>query len=273
MSNNRTAQPPVLLHPDWPAPASVRAVSTTRVGGFSDGPYAGFNLADHVGDALQKVAANRRQLLDAAKLPNSPAWLQQVHRDRVVDIGTAEPGAGAGAGAESASDAASYPAADGSVSSVAGRVCAVLTADCLPVLLCNRRGDRVAALHAGWRGLADGVLEAGVQAIGCPAEDLLAWLGPAIGPTCFEVGAEVLEAFVSADPSAERAFRPNGDRWLADLPRLARQRLGRVGVGLIYGGHWCTYLDADRFFSYRRDGRTGRQASLIWIAEDRPERI
>lgn len=239
-----------LLIPDWPAPASVRACSTTRAGGFSLGPYASLNLGNHVGDDPATVARNRQRLVSELQLPSTPCWLDQVHKTLVVRAdgltGTTE--------------------ADGSYTAVSGAVCAVMTADCLPVLLCDRDGTAVAALHAGWRGLLDGVLEAGIEAMSVPANELMAWIGPAIGPREFEVGDEVKQAFVAFNPSASSAFVGHNDRWLTDLPELARQRLQSAGVSGIHGGHWCTYSDPDRFFSYRRERVTGRQATLIWLA-------
>lgn len=241
-----SAELPV-LKPQWPAPSQVRALVTTRAGGCSSGSYAELNLGDHVGDVAQTVAANRARL--SRLLPAEPIWLSQVHGNRVVEADAAAPGA----------------EADGAWSGRPGTVCAVLTADCLPVLFCDDAGSRVAAAHAGWRGLAGGVLEAAVQALAVPPERLLAWLGPAIGPRRFEVGDEVRARFVDQDPALAEAFRPSpAGRWLADLYGLARGRLKRVGVERIYGGGWCTYDDA-RFYSYRRDGRTGRFASLVWL--------
>lgn len=239
------------LNPDWPAPVNVRACVTTRVGGVSRPPYDSFNLAAHVGDDPQAVAANRLRLRERLQLPAEPAWLSQVHGVVVVD----------------ASLATGQPQADGAFATRPGAVCAVLTADCLPVLLCDRAGTCVAALHAGWRGLAGGVIEAGVQALNVPRSELLAWLGPAIGSQAFEVGPEVRAAFVAHDPAAAAAFRPQaGDRYLADIYRLARQRLAALGVSAVYGGEVCTLTDSARFYSYRRDGRCGRMAALAWLA-------
>jgi len=241
---------PEFIFPDWPAPANVRAAVTTRVGGVSRMPYDTFNLAMHVGDDPQAVKANRSHLRTALKLPAEPGWLKQVHGIHVVD----------------AADVANEPEADGSYATQAGTVCAVLTADCLPVLLCDRDGTRVAALHAGWRGLAGGVIEAGVRALAGPRGSLIAWLGPAIGPEAFEVGKEVRSAFVEQEGAAVTAFRDQGNgKYLADLYLLARQRLEKLGITAIYGGGYCTVKDRDRFFSYRRDGATGRLASLIWL--------
>lgn len=237
--------------PGWPAPANVRAAVTTRAGGASRAPYDSFNLAAHVGDDPGAVRANRAQLRDALRLPAEPVWLRQVHGVNVID----------------AARATIEPEADGAFALQPGAVCAVLTADCLPVFLCDRAGTRVAVLHAGWRGLAAGVIEQGVLALGVPGRDLLAWLGPAIGPRAFEVGPEVREAFVRDDAQAADAFRASrGDRYQADIYRLARQRLACLGVAAVHGGDFCTATDRARFFSYRRDGACGRMASLIWLA-------
>ena len=238
---------------DWPAPAGVRALSTFRGGaqGVSKAPYAGFNLGDHVGDDPAAVAENRRRLKVGAALPASPSWLTQVHGIRVADLDQL------GVPVEADADAA--------VARRTGTVCAVLTADCLPILLTTHAGDRVAAAHAGWRGLAAGVIEATVRALGSPAGELMAWLGPAIGPRHFEVGAEVREAFLGADAAAAAAFVPTArGRFMADFPGLARRRLANLGVSRIYGGGECTFANADRYYSHRRDGITGRQATLIW---------
>jgi YfiH family protein len=240
-----------VIRPDWPVPDSVRAVTTTRRGGFSTAPYDTFNLAQHVGDQPQAVQRNRRLLSERLRLPAEPVWLNQVHGDRVVACGASSPG----------------PAADAACSEEAGPVCAVLTADCLPVLFCDRRGTRVAAAHAGWRGLAGGILERTVEALGVPPAQLLVWLGPAIGPDAFEVGAEVRDAFVSQHAAAAAAFIPKpGGRWRADLYRLARIRLQALDITAVYGGGLCTFSDPQSFYSYRRDGVTGRMASLIWLA-------
>ena len=239
-----------LLTPNWPAPISVRAYSTTRSGGRSQAPWDGLNLGNHVGDDPLTVKANRQQLSSWLNLPNPPLWLNQVHGTDVV------PAAQAVAGMDG----------DGSYTDQAGLVCAVMTADCLPILLCDQTGSTVAALHAGWRGLLNGVLENGVSAMHRPPEQLLAWIGPAIGPAHFEVGEEVHRAFTDADITAADAFVRHGERWLADLPSLARLRLRSAGVTAIFGGDVCTYSEQQRFFSFRRDGCTGRQASLIWLA-------
>lgn len=236
--------------PDWPAPTNVKALVTTRGGGVSVGAYASFNLADHVGDDPQAVAENRRWLRDC--LPTEPLWLKQVHGVRCIEIEKNL------AGVE----------ADASWTDAAGRVCAVLTADCLPLLLCDESGAVVSATHAGWRGLADGVIEAAVKSLPAPAQKLMAWMGPAIGPEKFEVGADVRDAFFQHDAASAKAFASiaNG-KWLGDLYQLARQRLNALGVTRIYGGGECTVTDEKRFFSFRRDKVTGRMASLIWLAD------
>lgn len=241
-----------VIIPDWPACARVRAVTTTRIGGVSTGPYESFNLGDHVGDDPQAVRRNRNRLREQLKLPAEPLWLKQVHGTEVVYGPQAAPGV----------------TADGAWTDRSGTVLAVLTADCLPVFLCDRGGTRVAVLHAGWRGLAAGVIERGVAALGVSGAELLAWLGPAIGPQSYEVGGEVREAFVAAQPLAAAAFRPHGaSKWLADLYELARQRLAALGLGAVHGGGWCTLRERERFYSHRRDGVTGRMASLIWLAD------
>lgn len=237
------------IRPDWPAPAHVRAMTTTRAGGFSAGCYESLNLGDHVGDDADAVARNRALLRETLNIPE-PSWLKQVHGIDVVEATFGEPGG----------------VADGAYTEMVGTVCAVLTADCLPVFLCDREGSKVAVVHAGWRGLAAGVIEAGVLALRAPGEELLAWLGPGIGPDAYEVGDDVRDTFIGHDPEAAPAFRANGDgRWLADMYTLARQRLQAMGVGAIYGGGHCTVHEGERFYSYRRDGATGRMASLIWI--------
>jgi hypothetical protein len=236
--------------PDWPAPAGVRALSTTRAGGVSVAPYDSLNLGTHVGDDPANVAANRAQV--RRLVPSEPAWLNQVHGTAVVD----------------AASVAGVPDADASVSRTPGAVCVVMTADCLPVLLCDRAGTVVGAAHAGWRGLHGGVIEATVTAMQVAPADVIAWLGPAIGPTAFEVGDEVRAAFVATDAIADAAFKPAGQpgKWLADIYLLARQRLAALGVTAVYGGDCCTVSESRRFFSYRRDGVTGRMASLVWLA-------
>ncbi|MGB0722323.1 MAG: peptidoglycan editing factor PgeF [Gammaproteobacteria bacterium] len=247
---------PGFVAADWPAPVGVHGLCTTRRGGTSQAPFDSLNLGDHMGDDPQAVARNRLAVERALKLPRTPVWLQQVHGVRAVDAGTPE------------SALAETPiCADASVAHRPGAVCVVMTADCLPVLFCDRAGHHVGAAHAGWRGLAAGVLERTVAAMGVPAADLLAWMGPAIGPDAFEVGDEVRAEFIRTDPQAAEAFRPGAQagKWMADLYTLARQRLQRAGVEAVSGGGFCTFSDERRFFSYRRDGTTGRMASLAWI--------
>jgi YfiH family protein len=247
---------PVWIEPDWPAPAGVRALSTLRGGGVSAPPYASLNLGGHVGDAPEAVTQNRRVLAAAAGLPAEPVWLAQVHGVEVVDLDAV--------GHEGISG--SPRPADAAYTRRTGRVCAILTADCLPILLAADSGDVVAAAHVGWRGLAGGVIEAAVRALGVEPARLMAWLGPAIGPQHFEVGSEVREALLQGDLGADDAFVPNArGRFMADLVALARRRLVSLGVGRIYGGGLCTFGDGARYFSHRRDGITGRQATLIWL--------
>ncbi len=236
--------------PGWPAPARVRAACTLRTGGASGGPFASFNLADHVGDDAAAVAANRARLRSALQLPADPLWLTQVHGCEVARF-----------------DGTARPAADAAVSTRPGEACAVLVADCLPVLFTDRAGTCVAAAHAGWKGLAGGVLERTIEALPAAPGTLMAWLGPCIGPTAFEVGADVRDLFIAAQADARQDFRPHADgRWLADLWSLARRRLAAAGVGAVYGGQGCTYSEPRRFYSFRRDGMTGRMAALVWLA-------
>jgi YfiH family protein len=239
---------PDLLVPDWPAPPNVRALQTTRVGGVSLPPWGSLNLGDHVGDDPAAVAENRRRL--RRHLPADPCWLRQVHGTVCVDAVRAAPGA----------------EADAAIARARGVVCAVLTADCLPLLLCDDAGTVVAAAHAGWRGLAAGVIESTVRAMGLPGERLVAWLGPAIGPENFEVGDEVRAVFAAHDPAATQAFVPGAPgKWLCDIHLLARQRLAALGVHRVASAEFCTVRDGEHFYSYRRDGVTGRMASLIWF--------
>jgi YfiH family protein len=241
---------PAFLFPQWSAPAQVHAVSTTRLGGSSNSPYASFNLGDHVGDAPDTVGANRALLRDALMLPAEPLWLKQVHGIDVVDAAAAAAGA----------------VADASHTRKRDIVLAVLTADCLPVFLCDRDGTAVGLAHAGWRGLAAGVIESTVRAMRMPADRLLAHLGPAIGAQVYEVGDDVRRAFIDQDAQCAEAFRANGPgHWFVDMAELARRRLRALGVTEITGGDRCTYRESDMFFSYRRDGVTGRMASLLWI--------
>lgn len=238
---------PDWILPDWPAPAHVKALITSRNGGVSLGPFASFNLGVRTGDDPAAVAANRAQL--RRLLPQEPKWLAQMHGATVIEADGIE----------------SPPRADASIARRPGTVCAIMIADCVPVLFTDREGTLVAAAHAGWRGLASGVLENTIRTIGIAPAELLAYMGPGIGPHAFEVGADVRDAFLARDARAATAFAPcRPDKWLADLYALARQLLGRAGVKQVYGGGLCTVSDARRFFSYRRDKTTGRMAALIW---------
>lgn len=243
------------VKPNWPAPKHIHAGTTTRIDGVSTGCYASLNLGNHVGDDPKLVLQNRRLLREQLSLPNEPAWLNQTHSSIAVYI----------------DDAFTAVEADASYTDQTNQVCAVMTADCLPVLVCNQDGTEVAAIHAGWGGLGRGVIEAAIKQLTSPPETLMAWLGPAIGPAVFEVGRDVYDLFVAHDPRAESGFTVKSttpEKWLMDIYHLGRQRLNDCGIEAIYGGDYCTYSDSDRFFSYRRDGVTGRMASLIWIAGD-----
>jgi hypothetical protein len=238
--------------PNWCVPSQVRSYTTTRQGGCSQSPYTSFNLADHVGDDPNAVIANRATLKQTLQLPTEPIWLTQVHGIETV----------------SAMADCRGCTADASYTRQPNQVCVVLTADCLPVLFCDRKGTQVAATHAGWRGLAAGILEATVQRFSVSPPDILVWLGPAISVQAFEVGEEVREVFIKNSAQAVSAFKfQRTGHWLADLYLLAKQRLHDCGVTEIYGGDFCTYMDATRFFSYRRDKVTGRIASLIWLKD------
>lgn len=245
------------LKPDWQVASRVRAIVTTRRGGTSSSPYDSLNLATHVGDDPAAVSRNREMLKDALNLPAEPLWLEQVHGTEVVD-----------------SRCDIECKADASYADEPGNVCAVMTADCLPVFLADTQGNEIAVVHAGWKGLLHGVIEAAIKKFKAPPGNIHAWLGPAIGPENFEVGAEVRKAFADEAKSSAMvitAFTPVGDmgnKFLADIYRLAKFRLNRMGVNNISGGDFCTVDNKEMFYSYRRDGITGRMASLIWIAED-----
>lgn len=242
---------PVLLSPQWPQPESVRSCSTTRLGGVSQPPYASMNLGTHVSDSPEHVATNRQRLIELAMLPAVPHWLEQVHGTDVARL--------------TQDTDHSVIRGDAAYTDQPGVVCAVMSADCLPVLFCSSAGDEVAAAHAGWRGLNAGVLENTLAAFRAKPQEIMVWLGPAIGPRQFEVGGEVKEAFVASDPQAVSAFTPFHNKYLADIYQLARLRLQAAGVSQIYGGDRCTVSEPEYFFSYRRDGITGRLASLIWL--------
>jgi YfiH family protein len=240
---------PSWLKIDWPAPPGVRVLSSFRGGGASAPPYDSLNLGGHVGDDPRAVAENRRQLQLAAGLPAEPVWLEQAHGVNVADLDSAGP----------------YGPADAAVTRRFRRVCAILTADCLPLVFASDSGDTIAAAHAGWRGLKDGVIGATVQAMGVEPQRLVVWLGPAIGPRHFEVGAEVRAAFLKVDSGDIDAFEHNArGRFMADLAMLARRQLERLRISRIHGGGECTYTRAERYFSHRRDGITGRQGTFIW---------
>ena len=246
-----------LIQPHWPAPANVRSAQTIRRGGVSAAPFNSLNLGTHVGDSLADVQLNREQLAERLAFTHQPVWLEQVHGTEVVTVPLAVRGASV------------TPVADAVLSRTVGEACAIMTADCLPVLFCDQAGTVVAAAHAGWRGLANGVLESTLTAMNVDPATVLAWLGPAIGPNAFEVGGEVRAAFMAHLPVTAEAFIANSDsatdKWLADIYQLARLRLAAAGVTQCYGGDYCTYTDSERFFSYRREAKTGRQASLIWL--------
>jgi YfiH family protein len=248
------------IRPDWPAPAGVGALMTTRAGGCSAGPFASLNLGERCGDDPRAVEENRRRL--AALLPAAPVWLRQVHGTQVAN-------------ADEARQQGTEPEADAAVGRLSGTVCAVQVADCMPVLLADEAASVVGAVHAGWRGLCGGVVEATFDAMRVAPERVLAWLGPAIGPRAYEVGDEVRQAFLERDSAAARAFRAaRPGHWWLDLYAVARQRLAARGIERVYGGDFCTHADAARFFSYRRDRVTGRMAALIWIgrAASQPSR-
>lgn len=249
---------PGFVQPAWPAPSAVRAVSTTRLGGVSTGPYASLNLGRHVGDKPAAVGANRARLRQLARLPDEPVWLDQQHGIEVLNLDI---------------DHRQTKAcrADAAVATGPGLVCAVLTADCLPVLLTDRAGSRVGAAHAGWRGLAAGIVEQTVAAMAVPAAELIAWLGPCIGIERFEVGPEVRDALLASDNGASACFRAGrGDRWYTDLQALARRRLIALGVSSVTAAAACTFEERHRFFSFRRDGSCGRMATLIWREGENP---
>ncbi len=238
------------ITPDWPAPQQVHAASTCRTGGFSQGKFASLNLALHVPDDRAHVLANRELIKKQLSLPSAPVWLQQTHSTQVVCAdfikGAVE--------------------ADASYTRRKNIVCTILTADCLPLLLCNQQGTYIAAIHAGWRGLLTGIIENTL--LTAPTAQLFAWLGPAIGAECFEVGTEVRTAFIDKSPDFKSAFtRLSKEKYFADIYQLARIILKKLGVQAIYGGHYCTFTETERFYSYRRDGQTGRMASFIWLSE------
>lgn len=241
------------IKPSWPAPENIFALTTTRQHGYSLAPYASLNVGDHVGDNSLDVEKNRQKLLQ--HLPAEPIWLKQTHSNQVIVLDSKE--------------VQPTPVADASVTSLPNTICAVQTADCLPILMCNRKGTFVSAIHAGWRSLAAGIIENTMAISQQAPNQLLAWLGPAIGPRAFEVSTDVLAPFVAFDPQASKAFSPiidKQDKWLANLYLLATQRLNKLGITAIFGGQYCTFSDSNNFYSYRRDGITGRMASMIWLS-------
>lgn len=239
------------IYPNWPVPENVHGLTTTRCGGVSRPPFDQFNLADHVGDNPLSVERNRDCLIKRLALPTSPAWLTQIHSTTVIELINEQNENGE---------------ADAAYTQLPEQICTVMTADCLPVLFCSLNGDEVAAAHAGWRGLCNGILENTINHFRIPASDIFVWFGPAIGPANFEVGKDVRDAFMAVDECAKVAFVPtHSGKYLANIYQLAKQRLNRLGVSRIYGGEYCTVSDKRQFYSYRRDGITGRMATLIWF--------
>lgn len=238
------------LNPQWPAPQNVHAYTTTRIGGYSTGNYESFNLAHHVNDKSEHVLKNRQKLINDLKLPAEPYWLEQTHSTRVVKA------------------MATDNNADAAYTTKTKQVCSILTADCLPILVCDKQGSCVAAVHAGWRGLLSGIIENSLQALAIKPENLLVWLGPAIGPKAFEVGDDVRQPFIDKNPMHENAFYPalQPGKWFADIYKLATNVCHGLDITQLYGGSYCTYTDKQRFFSFRRDGQTGRMAHLIWLS-------
>ena len=238
--------------PDWPAPKNIKAISTTRNGGYSLAPYKQLNLGLHVGDDVDLVLKNRQLITDSAQLPEAPRWLEQTHSTNVL----------------TSQNWQTDSVADAMVSQHSDHVCTVMTADCLPILLCDQQGTMVAAIHAGWRGLQAGIIENTIKHFSCPAAEIMAWFGPAIGPSQFEVGEEVYQQFVCSAPQASSAFQPTDEQhYLANIYLLAKQRLNSNGISAIYGGQLCTVSDSQQFFSYRREGVTGRMATMIWLTD------
>jgi YfiH family protein len=234
------------IFPTWTAPENVQAVMTTRLGGVSKSPFDSFNLATHVEDSLEQILENRRILKTTLNLPAEPCWLEQIHSNTVVEAKTD----------------LILSKADASFTRQKNTVCVVMTADCLPVLLCSKDGEKIAAIHAGWRGLENSIISKTVDAL--KTTDLIVWLGAAIGANCFEVGNDVRNAFLKKSADYSTAFKKNGSQWLADIYQLARIELAHLGITNVFGGEFCTVTDSERFYSYRRDKQTGRMATLIW---------
>ena len=240
------------INPNWNVPKNIHAFTTTRTGGVSLAPYFSFNLGDHVGDNKSAVKTNRTLLVEKFGLPQTPIFLTQTHSTRVIQLPYS------GQNLE----------ADAVYTNVPHQVCAVMTADCLPVLFTTTSGNEVAAAHAGWRGLCDGVLEETVKCFQAKPEGIVAWFGPAIGPTAFQVGIDVVKQFIAIDEKAKLAFQPDAieeGKYLGNLYQIATQRLNNLGITQIYGGNHCTFNEKELFFSYRRDNQTGRMASIIWF--------
>lgn len=235
------------ITPDWDAPSNIHAATTLRTGGVSTGGYSSLNLATHVGDDVSAVMENRRRVKDWLNLPAEPVWLEQTHSNTVINAG----------------QSTHLQPADASYTNQTGVVCAVMTADCLPLLICSKDGKQIAAIHAGWKGLLAGIISNTLATFSCA--DVSVWLAPAIGKNCFEVGMEVRVAFINKCPDFANAFiRCNPDKYLADIYQLARIELAARGVNKVYGGNFCTVTEHERFYSYRRDKQTGRMATLIW---------
>ncbi|MGC7559155.1 peptidoglycan editing factor PgeF [Pasteurella sp. PK-2025] len=242
-----------VIKPNWQAPTNIRAFSTLRSGGVSQPPYASFNLGSHVGDDQNAVKNNRTLLMEQLHLPQAPLFLNQTHSTKVLHLPHSEK---------------TNINADAVYTHQPNQVCLVMTADCLPVLFATQKGDEVAAAHAGWRGLCDGILEQTVAQFQAKPEQIIAWLGPAIGPEKFQVGEEVVAQFVAQQAEAQQAFYADplaSNKYLGNLYLLATQRLNRLGISQLYGGDYCTFSQPDKFFSYRREKQTGRMASLIWF--------
>jgi len=257
---------PQIIVPDWPAPDHIKAMSTTRIGGFSSSPYDSLNLALHTHDDGSIVIKNREHLQESFHLPSRPVWLNQIHSKKVISLEKSKLQTGQQEQGRS-EDVTSDFSADASFTTQQGVVCAILTADCLPVLITDITGSVVAVAHAGWKGLVEGVISETIQALDADVENLLIWLGPAIGPDAFEVKSDVYDLFIQKNSGYASAFQAVRDgHWLCDVYRLAKIELAQLGVERIYGGGYCTFSDAERFYSFRRDGvNTGRNAHLIWI--------
>ena len=245
------------IQPDWPAPVGVKAYVTQRQGGVSLAPYASLNLATYVGDDLDAVVHNRQLLAQSLGLPSEPFWMSQVHGIEVIN-----------ADDPVCVEADGLTVADGAWTHDHHRVLAIMTADCLPILLTDQQSSFVMALHAGWRGLADGIIQNAIRRASLPADRIMAWVGPGIGFSAFEIGSEVRNAFLMSGRAEKYHFKPSrAGHWLADLAGIALWQLEQLGVCWLGGGHWCTFNRPEQFFSYRRDGVTGRMASLIWLGD------